>query len=72
MLALQDKCIHPTTQQAYVKSYGGGRDTSPEGLQVVAYPHPTPRDLIADSYVGCFYSRLRERVPECGRSEVLP
>ncbi|KAK3675107.1 hypothetical protein LTR78_005041 [Recurvomyces mirabilis] len=33
MLALSEKCLHPTTQQRYVKSYGGGRDTSPEGLQ---------------------------------------
>ncbi|GIZ38984.1 hypothetical protein CKM354_000237700 [Cercospora kikuchii] len=33
MLALKDNCIHPTTNQRYVKSYGGGRDTSPEGLQ---------------------------------------
>ena len=35
MLALQDKCLHPQTKQPYVKSYGGGRDNSPEGLQVV-------------------------------------
>jgi hypothetical protein len=34
MLALKDKCIHPVTQEKYVKSYGGGRDNSPEGLQV--------------------------------------
>ncbi|KAK4507093.1 hypothetical protein PRZ48_000827 [Zasmidium cellare] len=33
MLALQDKCVHPQTNKPYVKSYGGGRDTSPEGLQ---------------------------------------
>ncbi|KAM3415806.1 hypothetical protein BST61_g9315 [Cercospora zeina] len=33
MLALKDNCLHPTTNQNYVKSYGGGRDTSPEGLQ---------------------------------------
>ncbi|KAF2212368.1 hypothetical protein CERZMDRAFT_59260 [Cercospora zeae-maydis SCOH1-5] len=33
MLALKDSCLHPTTNQKYVKSYGGGRDTSPEGLQ---------------------------------------
>ncbi|KAH9825793.1 stress-response A/B barrel domain-containing protein HS1-like [Teratosphaeria destructans] len=33
MLALSQNCLHPTTSQPYVKSYGGGRDTSPEGLQ---------------------------------------
>ncbi|KAI6868207.1 hypothetical protein KC318_g18629 [Hortaea werneckii] len=33
MLALKDTCIHPTTQKPYVKSYGGGRDNSPEGHQ---------------------------------------
>merc|ERR1711939_998085 len=49
MLALKDTCIHPTTQKPYVKSYGGGRDNSPEGLQVVVflippfhYPPPPP------------------------------
>ncbi|KAK4635042.1 hypothetical protein CLAFUW4_01918 [Fulvia fulva] len=34
MLALKDNCIHPETKQTYVKSYGGGRDNSPEGQQV--------------------------------------
>lgn len=38
MLGLKDKCIHPTTKKTYVKSYGGGRDNSPEGQQVVAIP----------------------------------
>ncbi|PSK40255.1 hypothetical protein B9Z65_8195 [Elsinoe australis] len=33
MLALKDKCTHPKTGQKYVKSYGGGRDNSPEGMQ---------------------------------------
>ncbi|KAF2479117.1 hypothetical protein BDY17DRAFT_327908 [Neohortaea acidophila] len=33
MLALSQKCVHPITRQPYVKSYGGGRDNSPEGLQ---------------------------------------
>lgn len=40
MLALSEKCLHPTTNKPYVTSYGGGRDTSPEGLQVV---EPTTR-----------------------------
>jgi hypothetical protein len=34
MLALKDKCFHPATHENYVKSYGGGKDNSPEGLQV--------------------------------------
>ncbi|OCK92033.1 uncharacterized protein K441DRAFT_571624 [Cenococcum geophilum 1.58] len=33
MLALRDKCLHPTTQKPYVKSSVGGRDNSPEGHQ---------------------------------------
>ncbi|KAF7185228.1 Stress-response A/B barrel domain-containing protein HS1 [Pseudocercospora fuligena] len=33
MLSLSQKCLHPTSNKPYVKSYGGGRDTSPEGLQ---------------------------------------
>ncbi|TKA74774.1 hypothetical protein B0A55_03863 [Friedmanniomyces simplex] len=33
MLALPQKCLHPNSQQPYVKGYGGGRDTSLEGLQ---------------------------------------
>ena len=35
MLALKDNCLHPTTKKTYVKSYGGGRDNSPEGHQVI-------------------------------------
>ena len=34
MLALKDKCIHPTTKESYLKSLVGGRDNSPEGRQV--------------------------------------
>jgi hypothetical protein len=34
MLALREKCIHPTTQKTYVKSSVGGKDNSPEGHQV--------------------------------------
>jgi len=33
MLALQDKCIHPTTKQPYILESSGGRDNSPEGHQ---------------------------------------
>lgn len=35
MLALPEKCLHPQSNEPYVKGHGGGRDTSPEGLQVV-------------------------------------
>ncbi|KAJ7629429.1 hypothetical protein DFH06DRAFT_720188 [Mycena polygramma] len=33
MLALPQKCLNPSSNEPYVKGYGGGRDTSPEGLQ---------------------------------------
>ncbi|KAK5136054.1 hypothetical protein LTR08_004308 [Meristemomyces frigidus] len=33
MMALPEICTHPTTKARYVKTHGGGRDTSPEGLQ---------------------------------------
>ncbi|GES58794.1 stress responsive A/B barrel domain protein [Aspergillus terreus] len=33
MLALKDKCIHPVSQQPYIKFSLGGVDNSPEGLQ---------------------------------------
>ncbi|EME89450.1 uncharacterized protein MYCFIDRAFT_28677 [Pseudocercospora fijiensis CIRAD86] len=33
MLSLSQTCLHPTSNLPYVKSYGGGKDTSPEGLQ---------------------------------------
>jgi hypothetical protein len=33
MLALREKCIHPTTKKTYVKSSVGGKDNSPEGHQ---------------------------------------
>ncbi|EUC39037.1 hypothetical protein COCVIDRAFT_35306 [Bipolaris victoriae FI3] len=31
MLALKDKCIHPTSQKPYIKSFSGGKNNSPEG-----------------------------------------
>ncbi|CZS88117.1 uncharacterized protein RCO7_01083 [Rhynchosporium graminicola] len=33
MLALRQKCIHPTTKQPYMVENSGGRDNSPEGHQ---------------------------------------
>ncbi|KAM7201278.1 dabb domain containing protein [Rhypophila sp. PSN 637] len=32
-LVLKEKCLHPTTQSAYITSLKGGKDNSPEGLQ---------------------------------------
>ncbi|KAK3315876.1 hypothetical protein B0H66DRAFT_559925 [Apodospora peruviana] len=32
-LALQQNCLHPTTQTPYIISLKGGKDNSPEGLQ---------------------------------------
>ncbi|PLB54769.1 stress responsive A/B barrel domain protein [Aspergillus steynii IBT 23096] len=32
LLALKDACVHPTSQQPYVKSVSGGVDNSPEGI----------------------------------------
>ena len=34
MISLADKCMHPTRNEPYMKSHGGGRDNSPEGQQV--------------------------------------
>ncbi|KAI3339153.1 stress responsive A/B barrel domain-containing protein [Ustulina deusta] len=33
MLALGEKCVHPTTKAPYVKLLGGGKDNSPESHQ---------------------------------------
>ncbi|RHZ67972.1 Dabb family protein [Aspergillus thermomutatus] len=33
MLNLRENCIHPTTQQPYIKTSAGGKDNSIEGLQ---------------------------------------
>ncbi|KAL2071285.1 hypothetical protein VTL71DRAFT_12520 [Oculimacula yallundae] len=35
MLALRQKCVHPTTKEPYIVESSGGRDNSPEGHQVV-------------------------------------
>jgi len=39
MLALKDKCIHPTTKEPYILASVGGRDNSPEGHQVGGFSH---------------------------------
>lgn len=33
MLDLEEECLAPNSQHAYIKSISGGRDHSPEGLQ---------------------------------------
>ena len=33
-LSLKDKCLDPDTKRPYILSLTGGRDNSPEGLQV--------------------------------------
>ncbi|KAI0189098.1 stress responsive A/B barrel domain protein [Xylaria flabelliformis] len=33
MLALGEKCVHPTSNTPYVKTLGGGKDSSIEGRQ---------------------------------------
>lgn len=42
MLTLKDNCVHPTSQQPYIKSASGGKDNSPEGIQV-SFPE-IPKD----------------------------
>ncbi|KAH7075485.1 hypothetical protein BKA63DRAFT_533184 [Paraphoma chrysanthemicola] len=51
MLALGNKCIHPTTQTPYIKSFSGGKNNSPEGQAdpythafVVEFASPEDRD----------------------------
>jgi hypothetical protein len=34
MLGLKEKCMHPTKNTEYIKTSIGGRDNSPENLQV--------------------------------------
>ena len=38
--ALKEACIHPSTQKPYIRSCIGGKDHSPEGLQVSHVPNP--------------------------------
>lgn len=41
LLALKDTCLHPETQQAYIKNITGGKGTSPPGAGSQASSHPT-------------------------------
>jgi hypothetical protein len=43
MLALKEQCLHPTTQKQYVKSGIGGKQNSPEGLDVGFFVRPSPK-----------------------------
>lgn len=45
MLALKDNCVHPTSQQPYIKSASGGKDNSPEGIQVSFFDIPEDVEL---------------------------
>lgn len=38
LLALKDNCLHPTTQKPYILSATGGKNNSPEGLDVRLSP----------------------------------
>lgn len=56
MLALQDECIHPESQQKYIKSFSGGKNNSPEG-QAVRLCHtfvPPVADLEKSPYTHGF------------------
>lgn len=45
MLALKNNCVHPTSQQPYIKSASGGKDNSPEGIQVSFPEIPEDRKI---------------------------
>ncbi|KAJ5616953.1 Dimeric alpha-beta barrel [Penicillium hordei] len=56
MLALKNNCVHPTSQQPYIKSASGGKDNSPEGIQngithafVVEFANSADRDYYVQS-----------------------
>jgi hypothetical protein len=46
MLALGEKCIHPTSQKPYIKSFSGGKNNSPEGHAVQKKSTSSPRLLL--------------------------
>jgi hypothetical protein len=50
MLALKDTCMHPQSQKPYIKSYGGGKNNSPEGAAVRIHLHvsmlPSPLEAL--------------------------
>jgi len=78
MVGLAEKCMHPTRNEPYMKSHGGGRDNSPEGQQV-ARILSSPFTIVGSiclsmgalltavflASLGSFHSRLYLRVSEC-------
>lgn len=55
MLALRDKCIHPTSQKPYIKSFSGGKNNSPEGHSVCPPSRPAPNlNSVAYAHKGNF------------------
>jgi hypothetical protein len=50
MLALKDKCLHPTTNTPYVKTAMGGKENSPEGI-AVSFNSPALASLVQVSLV---------------------
>jgi len=56
MLSLREKCLHPTSNEAYIVSSSGGKDNSPEGAQggfthgfVVEFATAADRDYYVSS-----------------------
>jgi len=48
MVSLKETCMHPQSNKPYITSLSGGKDNSPEGLQVgVPYPSLGLRWLVA-------------------------
>ncbi|KAI9162774.1 dabb-domain-containing protein [Paramyrothecium foliicola] len=47
-LSLKDQCIHPTTQSPYILSLKGGKDNSPEGLQVLNSSPASHQIMLSD------------------------
>jgi hypothetical protein len=69
MLALSEKCIHPTSQKPYIKSFSGGKNNSPEGYAVNRPSIHIP--TITNVPAGSAYAWLRGRVRECRRPRLL-
>lgn len=67
MLALRSACIHPATNEPYVKSIVGGKDNSPEGLQVNLLLslgfnyHRRAKVFLVEWNNTCLYCRIRKR-----------
>lgn len=56
ILTLKDSCVHSATGQPYIVSFVGGKDNSPEGLQVCRYLFS-----VTSSYHCLFYSLDRKK-----------